>query len=74
MFYLEELGRSLPRLGEGGALAALAEHCMYTGMSLGRVGLDFRALAAPLFEAQALRLFRQSVQVCCPSLHQQPWV
>jgi hypothetical protein len=62
VFYLERLRAALPRIGEGGALAALAEHCMYTGMSLGRVGLDFRSLAAPLFEAAALRLFAQSVQ------------
>ena len=61
-FYLEALRGQLPRLGEGGALAAVLEHCMYCGMSLGRVGLDFRALAAPLFEAQILRLFRQAVK------------
>ena len=61
-FYLEALGAQLPRLGEGGALAAVLEHCMYCGMSLGRVGLDFRGLAAPLFETQILRLFRQAVQ------------
>ena len=61
-FYLEALRAQLPRLAEGGALAAVLEHCMYCGMSLGRVGLDFRGLAAPLFEAQILRLFRQAVQ------------
>ena len=35
---------------------------MYCGMSLGRVGLDFRGLLPPLFEAAALGLFRSSVQ------------
>ena len=61
--YLEALRRALPRVGEGGALASVLEHCMYCGMSLGRVGLDFRGLLPPLFEAAALRLFRSSVQV-----------
>ncbi|KAK9826903.1 hypothetical protein WJX81_007598 [Elliptochloris bilobata] len=61
--YLEALRRALPRVGEGGALASVLEHCMYCGMSLGRVGLDFRGLLPPLFEAAALGLFRSSVQV-----------
>ena len=63
--YLEALRRALPRVGEGGALASVLEHCMYCGMSLGRVGLDFRGLLPPLFEAAVLGLFQSSVQARC---------
>ena len=55
--YLAALGRHLPRIGEGGSLASVLEHCMYCGMSLARVGLDFRGLLAPIFEACILNLF-----------------
>lgn len=63
MFYLETLAGVLPRIGEGGSLTSVLEHCMYCGMSLGRVGLDFRGLLVPLFEAQVLRLYANSVKV-----------
>ena len=36
---------------------------MYCGMSLGRVGLDFRGLLVPVFEQEVLRLFSTSVKV-----------
>ena len=49
---------------EGGGLASVLEHCMYCGMSLGRVGLDFRGLLPPIFEACILGLFSSLVQVC----------
>ncbi|BDA46656.1 Conserved oligomeric Golgi complex subunit 8 [Coccomyxa sp. Obi] len=62
VFYLETLAGVLPRIGEGGSLASVLEHCMYCGMSLGRVGLDFRGLLVPLFEAQVLRLYANSVK------------
>ena len=69
VFYLETLAAVLPRIGEGGSLASVLEHCMYCGMSLGRVGLDFRGLLVPLFEAQVLRLYANSVKVSVsPSL------
>ena len=63
VFYLEALGAQLPRVREGGSLASVLEHCMYCGMSLGRVGLDFRGLLPPVFEACVLDLFATSVQV-----------
>ncbi len=63
VFYLETLKRQLPRIAEGGSLASVLEHCMYCGMSLGRVGLDFRGLLVPVFEREVLRLFSTSVKV-----------
>jgi hypothetical protein len=47
----------LPRIGEGGGLASVLDHCMYCGASLGRVGLDCRPLLAPLFEQAVLALY-----------------
>lgn len=49
----------LPRVGEGGSLASVLDHAMYCGGSLGRVGLDFRPLLAPLFEQAVLALYAQ---------------
>ena len=60
--YLEALAKQLPRIREGGSLSSVLEHCMYCGMSLGRVGLDFRGLLPPIFEACVLNLFTASIQ------------
>ena len=57
--YLGLLRDHLPRITEGGALASVVEHTMYCGMSLARVGLDFRSLLPPLFEACILSVFSQ---------------
>ena len=54
--YLAELASSVPRLSEGAALAGVLEHCNYCGASLGRVGLDFRSLLPPMFEASVRSL------------------
>ena len=40
-----------------GSLSSVLEHCMYCGMSLARVGLDFRGLLPPVFEACILAMF-----------------
>ena len=61
--YLQQLTTHLARVDEGGALASVLEHCMYCGMSLARVGLDFRPLLAPVFEGCVLDLFARSAQV-----------
>lgn len=63
----ESLSRPFPttchifpcQVGDGGALGAALEHCMYAGGALGRVGLDFRAALPPLFESRILALFTQ---------------
>jgi hypothetical protein len=34
--------RMLPRISEGSVLANILEEAMYCGLSLGRVGVDFR--------------------------------
>ncbi len=47
----------LPRIREGGSLASVLDHAMYCGGSLGRVGLDFRPLLAPLLEQAVLALY-----------------
>eukprot|EP00803_Ostreobium_quekettii_P001524 evm.model.scf_1615.4 EVM.evm.TU.scf_1615.4 scf_1615:21411-23072(+) len=54
---LESLKTFLPQVSEGSNVASLLEHCMYCGMSLGRVGLDFRGLLASVFEPCMLDIF-----------------
>ena len=36
---------------------------MYCGMSLGRVGLDFRGLLPPIFEAAVITIFATAIKV-----------
>ncbi len=43
----------------GRSLASVLEHCMYCGMSLARVGLDFRGLLPPIFEAAIANVFNK---------------
>jgi len=42
------------------SLASVLEHCMYCGMSLARVGLDFRGLLPPIFEAAIANVFNKA--------------
>jgi hypothetical protein len=41
-------------------LANILEQAMYCGLSLSRVGADFRTLLPALFEARVLDIFKQS--------------
>lgn len=55
--YLAVLQALLPKISEGVSLAILLEQCLYCGMSLGRVGMDFRGLLPPLFETSVFNIF-----------------
>lgn len=66
--YVDALQLHLPRVPDGGALASVLDHVMYCGTSLGRVGLDFRPLVAPLFEYAALQLFTRGMEASCEAL------
>eukprot|EP01018_Ginkgo_biloba_P022744 Gb_37671 [translate_table: standard] len=55
--HLNTLQTMLPKITEGVSLAIILEQCMYCAMSLGWVGLDFRGLLPPLFEASVHNLF-----------------
>ncbi|CAI5532559.1 unnamed protein product [Closterium sp. Naga37s-1] len=67
--YLAVLAQHLPRIEDGGSLASVLEHCMYCGMSLGRVGLDLRGLLPPLFESCVLRMFQRNISFAVDSFH-----
>lgn len=59
--YLQCLENALPNVKEAASLASLLEHCMYCGMSLGRVGLDFRPLLSSIFESTIIQRFSDTI-------------
>jgi hypothetical protein len=61
-FFLNALRRDLPQITDGASLASLLDQCMYFGLSLGRVGADFRPLLAPLFAARIFDVFERAVE------------
>eukprot|EP00240_Pyramimonas_obovata_P000768 CAMPEP_0118930398 /NCGR_PEP_ID=MMETSP1169-20130426/7097_1 /TAXON_ID=36882 /ORGANISM="Pyramimonas obovata, Strain CCMP722" /LENGTH=550 /DNA_ID=CAMNT_0006872749 /DNA_START=127 /DNA_END=1779 /DNA_ORIENTATION=+ len=76
--YLREVELALPAIAEGSALASVLDHCMYCGLSLGRVGLDFRALLPDLFQSSVCALVTKqldrTVDVLEQSMEQHRWV
>ena len=67
---LDTVARHLPAISEGSYLYSLIEQCSYCGASLARVGIDFRPMLPPLFEAQVLRMFKASMEGCVDALLQ----
>ncbi|KJE91327.1 hypothetical protein CAOG_02479 [Capsaspora owczarzaki ATCC 30864] len=59
--FVATLEANLAAVSDGATVASLLGQCMYFGMSLGRVGIDFRTLLVPLFEHRALELFAGQV-------------
>lgn len=59
--FLENLGEHLPRLVD--RFNTVLGQCMHFALSLGRVGLDFRALLPPLFERAILDLISSRIEV-----------
>lgn len=59
--YLLYLQKYLGQIKEGVSIANLLDQCMYYGISLGRVGIDFRPLFIPLFENTILSNFSYSI-------------
>lgn len=55
--YLSQLGSGLRAICDGAALNTVLQQAMYCGHSLGRVGADFRAALAPLFDAAVMRIY-----------------
>eukprot|EP01087_Luapelamoeba_hula_P019127 TRINITY_DN6292_c0_g1_i2.p1 TRINITY_DN6292_c0_g1~~TRINITY_DN6292_c0_g1_i2.p1 ORF type:complete len:665 (+),score=130.15 TRINITY_DN6292_c0_g1_i2:18-2012(+) len=76
--FLTILRMKLPEIKEGTAIANILDQCMYYGMSLGRVGVDFRALLPPVFEKTINSMF--TTMICdatrefCANLSHQKWI
>eukprot|EP00898_Chlorokybus_atmophyticus_P004248 jgi/Chlat1/4824/Chrsp31S04802 len=68
--YVETLREMLPTISEGGSLASVLEHCMYCGLSLGRVGLDFRGILPSLFENCAYEIFKRNITAAMDAFQQ----
>ncbi|GHP01753.1 hypothetical protein PPROV_000051000 [Pycnococcus provasolii] len=60
--FLSQLEHGLANLEDGASVAGVLEHAMYCGASLGRVGYDFRALLAPLFEQRFAAIFASGME------------
>ena len=61
MRFLKEVQVNLPHIQDGGSLASILDHCMYCGVALGRVGLDFRPALIPMFASAALAMFQRLI-------------
>ena len=59
--YIDTVRRQLPQIRDGASVLSLLESSMYCGMSLGRVGLDFRHLLIAIFESSLLQLFKSKL-------------
>lgn len=53
--------RNLSRITDGASLNTLLNQCMYFGMSLGRIGVDFRGLLCQMFEKAVFDLVNRVV-------------
>lgn len=59
--FVDALRLDLPGINDGASIASLLDQCMYFGLSLGRVGADFRPLLAPLFAERIFEVFDGAV-------------
>lgn len=61
--FLHTLEEKLPSIQDGTSLSNLLSQCMYFGLSMGRLGADFRNLLSPIFEANILQLIRTQLSM-----------
>ncbi|XXQ35753.1 Conserved oligomeric Golgi complex subunit 8 [Plasmodiophora brassicae] len=66
---LAKLATHLAQITNGTSLATLLEQAMYCGLSLGTIGIDFRALLIPLFAARIAALFQQALRQASATFH-----
>eukprot|EP01114_Cavostelium_apophysatum_P013075 TRINITY_DN3086_c0_g3_i1.p1 TRINITY_DN3086_c0_g3~~TRINITY_DN3086_c0_g3_i1.p1 ORF type:complete len:590 (-),score=143.50 TRINITY_DN3086_c0_g3_i1:10-1779(-) len=61
--FLATLEKYLPDITEGLSIGNILDQCMYYGISLGRVGVDFRGLLVPIFEKAIYNMFSNMITV-----------
>lgn len=59
--FVHTLEQKLPLIQDGTSIANLLSQCMYFGLSLGRLGADFRSVLAPIFESCILQLVQRQL-------------
>lgn len=59
--FLGKLEKALGELTDGSSLGNILNQCMYFGLSLGRLGLDFRSLLLPIFEKAIFGLYKHNI-------------
>jgi hypothetical protein len=59
--FIKTLQAHLPLLQDGTSLSNLLSQCMYFGLSMGRLGADFRHLLSPIFEHSILSLVQSQL-------------
>eukprot|EP01135_Chromosphaera_perkinsii_P011629 Nk52_evm12s2462 gene=Nk52_evmTU12s2462 len=62
VWFWDILEPELEKIGDGSSISSLLSQCMYFGMSMGRVGMDFRNVIAGIFEKRILRLYVGKVE------------
>lgn len=58
-------GRQLPKIEDFGSIATILEQSLFFGSSLGRVGVDFRAVLVVYFENHVLDLMTEHWRAAC---------
>ena len=56
-WFVRLLTDQLDKMGDGSSINSLLNQCMYFGMSMGRVGMDFRNVFANVFSKRILQLY-----------------
>lgn len=76
--FMSVLELHLPRIVDGASLATLLNQSMSLGMSLGRIGVDFRGLLCRVFERAVLdlvtRVISTGTQAFLDSIRQYRWL
>lgn len=61
--FVRTLESKLPLITDGTSISNLLSQCMYFGLSMGRLGADFRHVLSPIFEATILHMVQTQLSL-----------